>query len=100
MADAYRVTVSPGARQDILRLHDFLIEKSPAAAERALAAFEQAFRFLAHAPLSFRVAKLDPLLREMVIAFGKTGYVVLFHVKAADVYVLAVRHSARTNFTS
>jgi plasmid stabilization system protein ParE len=98
MADVYRVTLSPGARQDILRLHDFLIEKNPAAAERALAAFEQAFRFLAHAPLSFRVARLDPLLREMVIRFGKTGDVVLFHVRASDVYVLAVRHQRENEF--
>lgn len=41
-----------------------------------------------------------PELRELVIAFGETGYVALYHHETADdaVYILAFRHQKEAGY--
>jgi plasmid stabilization system protein ParE len=86
--------------EDLHRLSDFLIERDPDIAERALGAIQKALTILQDFPLmARRVSADDPLLRELVIPFGSAGYVVLFKViDETTVIVLAARHQREEDY--
>lgn len=85
---------------DLDRLADFLIERDPDLVERALGAIQKALMILQDFPLMARRASADdPLLREFVVPFGSTGYVILFKVVSeTSVIVLAVRHQREEDY--
>jgi plasmid stabilization system protein ParE len=70
----------------------FLTEHDPDAAVRAAAAIRSAVTVLAEHPLIGRPLPND--LRELVISFGRTGYIALYRfvLELAEVRVLALRH--------
>ena len=73
---SFRVRYTRGARDDLRRLHSFLLKKDIQAARRARDAIAKGMSFLAESPFSCRKAAPDtPLLRELVIPFGSAGYV-------------------------
>ena len=86
--------------EDLDRLSDFLIERDPELAERAISAIQKALTILEDFPLMARRASADdPLLRELVIPFGSAGYVILFKVTdEATVIVLAIRHQREEDY--
>ena len=96
----YRVRFTPEAEDDLLRFYDFLLEKDLAAAEHALAAIRTGIELLGLSPFSCRKAMPDnPLLRELVIPFGSTGYVALFEIDGpSTVTILAVRHQREDDY--
>ena len=97
----YRVRLTPEALEDLKRLQAFLIEKDPAAAARAVDAIEKSVELLEHSPFSCRKAWPGdrPLLRELVIPFGSTGYVALFEIDGPGrVTILAVRHQREEDY--
>ena len=97
---SWKVRFTPEAEDDLLRLYDFLAVKDVRAAERALEAIEAATHLLAISPYSCRRATTgDPVLREMLIAFGAAGYVALFEIEPpSTVTVLAVRHQREDDY--
>lgn len=97
---SYRVHISKAAQKDLERLLDFLASKNYAAALRARAAIEKGYALLADMPFTGRKADdANPFLRELIIAFGRTGYVVLFEIETATtVTVLAVRHQREEDY--
>ncbi|MEH7880291.1 type II toxin-antitoxin system RelE/ParE family toxin [Rhizobium laguerreae] len=86
--------------EDLGRLADFLIERDPDLAERAINAIQKALMILQDFPLMARRASADdPLLRELVVPFGSAGYVILFKVmNETSVTVLAVRHQREEDY--
>lgn len=70
--------------------------------ERALDAIRGGIAMLATSPFSCRKADADnPFLRELIIAFGASGYVALFEIEdARTVTVLAVRHPRKDDYHS
>ncbi|WP_439651027.1 type II toxin-antitoxin system RelE/ParE family toxin [Parazoarcus communis] len=74
--------------------------KAPEAARRAGQAIERQLRLLETAPDIGRPFPEMPELRELVIAFGDSGYVALYrHEPTADaVYVLAFRHQKEAGY--
>ena len=98
--NAHKVRFTFEAEDDLLRLYDFLATKNPEIAERAIEAIEAVTLLLALAPYSCRkAATSDPVLREMVIAFGSAGYVMLFEIEPlSTVTVLAVRHQREDDY--
>jgi len=95
----YRVRFTQDAEDDLLRLFDFLLEKDIAAAERANAAIQEGIRLLSFSPFSCRKAGDNPLVRELLIPFGSTGYVALFEIEGpATVTILAVRHQREDDY--
>jgi len=96
----YKVRFTPEAEVDLLRLHDFLLEKNWAAAERALEAIKEAVELLRFSPFSCRKAHpANPFLRELLIPFGSSGYVALFEIVAGNtVNILAVRHQREEDY--
>ena len=100
---SFRVRFTEEAQEDLDRLYDWLLERSGgdfALAERALQSIRDAVNVLEVAPLSCRkVVSGDPFLRELVIGFGASGYVLLFEVEdAATVTVLAARHQREDDY--
>jgi len=97
----YRVRLTLEAVEDLKRLQAFLIDKDPAAADRALDAIEAAFELLEYSPFSCRKAWPGdrPLLREVLIPFGDAGYVALFEIDdPRHVTILAVRHQREEDY--
>ena len=98
----YRVRVSREAQEDLLRLVRFFSKSDPASAKHAARVLASAFGSLAELPFASRVAVLprpDPSLRELLVPFGRAGYVVLFRVTdARTISVLAARHQREEDY--
>jgi plasmid stabilization system protein ParE len=96
----FRVRFTPEAREDIVRLYAFLLEKDLKAAEDALEAIERGLAFLREFPFSCRkAAPHTPFLRELLIPFGTSGYVALFEIENSHtITILAVHHQREDDY--
>lgn len=101
----FKVRLTRDAREDLERLFDFIVERERARgnnldlAEAALAAIRAGFATLRSSPFTCRKAAQSPFLRELIIPFGRTGYVALFEIEdAANVLVIAVRHQLEEDY--
>jgi plasmid stabilization system protein ParE len=94
MTTNYRVRFTKQAEADLIRLYDFLLESDVSAAEKALGAIRNGLALLAFSPFACRkVAQHMPRHRELVIPFGRAGYVALFEIEdAKTVTIIAIRH--------
>ena len=99
---SYEVRFTEDAENDLLRLSDFLIEVDLNQADRALATIKDGLRLLERFPFTCRKAAdglHGPRIRELLIAFGASGYVALFEIDdAKTVTVLAVRHQREEDY--
>ena len=95
-----QVIVTEGAAEGLEQCRRFLAVKAPSAARRAGQAIERQFLLLETAPDIGRPFPEMPELRELVIAFGDSGYVALYRHEPADdtVYVLAFRHQKEAGY--
>ncbi len=95
-----RVIVTEGAAKGLERFRRFLTTKAPDAARRAGQVIERQFLLLETTPDIGQPVHDMPELRELVIAFGDSGYVALYHHEAADdaVYILAFRHQKEAGY--
>lgn len=95
----YVVRFTPEAEADLERLYEFLLEKDLDAAEDALAAIREVVKLLRFSPYSCRrVAGESAQLRELVVPFGHTGYVLLFEIERRHVTILAARHQREDDY--
>ena len=87
-------------------MFDFVIERELAReggdlalAENALAAIRAGLTTLKTSPFTCRKAGQSPFLRELVIPFGRAGYVALFEIEGpSDVVIVAVRHQLEDDY--
>lgn len=93
-----RVVVTEDALFDLERIVQFLSEGGHAESGDALAAILDAIQVLERHPLIGR--PVDGTLRELVISFGRTGYVALYRFRPAlpRVEILAVRHQREAGY--
>lgn len=102
----FKVIFSEAASQDLEELSDFALQREldsdtgdldiPA---RALQAIKDGIRFLEASPFACRKAGSSPFLRELVIPFGRTGYVALFEIVDSDTVIVgAVRHQREDDY--
>ena len=97
---SYRVRLTRQAEADLDRLFEFVLERELARnggnlslVDQSLAAIRQGFATLRSSPFTCRKAGRSPFLRELIIPFGRSGYVALFEIEdPANVVVVAVRH--------
>jgi addiction module RelE/StbE family toxin len=90
---------TPSALRDIRRLHQFLAEKSPEAAQRAVKTIREAVNILAKHPESGRpVEEMLPGFRELIVGFGQSAYVTLYQYDGAQIVILAVRHGRESGY--
>lgn len=98
----FQVRFTEKAKSDLNQLYDFLLEFDIVTAERSLQAIEDGLRFLRRSPFSCRKAAdgaHGPLLRELIIPFGASGYLALFEIEDAHtVTILALRHQREDDF--
>ena len=98
----YRVRFTEEAKEELDRLYEFLLKSDLGAAEEALKAIKDGLAMLRRFPFACRKAaegKYGPLLREILVPFGKTGYVVLFEISGREtVTILAVRHQRESDY--
>ena len=92
------VVYSGRALQDIERAFQFLRDENPAAVLNAVAAIQSAVDNLRAHPLIGR--RVEGELRELVISYGRTGYVALYRFVIArdEVRILALRHQRELGF--
>ena len=95
-----QVIITEGATEGFERCRRFLASKAPEAAKRAGQAIERQLLLLETSPDIGRPLPELPELRELVIAFGDSGYVALYRHELTDdaVYVLAFRHQKEAGY--
>jgi len=81
------------ATASLVRLYRFLEHKNKPAATRAIETIRQAVKTIENNPAIGRpVLYGDFAYRELLIGFGNSGYIALYSVFDAKVYILSVRH--------
>ena len=93
-----QVVYAENALTNLERAFEFLFEHDPSAARNAAAAISEAVEMLARHPLIGRVVEGE--LRELVISFGRTGYIALYRFLpiADEVRILAIRHQRKLDY--
>ncbi|UHS60646.1 type II toxin-antitoxin system RelE/ParE family toxin [Agrobacterium vaccinii] len=96
----YQIFLADKARDDIMRLYRYLLDYDKYAAQRAYDAIQKGNNALGDFPMSFRkVDPVNPFLRELIIPFGSSGYVVLFEVETSEkITILAIRHQREDDY--
>jgi plasmid stabilization system protein ParE len=97
-ATVAQVVYSPNAIANLERAFEYLAKNDPEAAVAAAQAIKSAIETLAWHPLIGR--PVEGRLRELVISFGRTGYVALYRFLPArdEVRVLALRHQRELDY--
>jgi plasmid stabilization system protein ParE len=103
---SFRVRLTRDAEADLERLFDFVLDRELERdggdldlAEQALVAIRAGFATLRTSPFTCRKAGQSPFLRELIIPFGRSGYVALFEIFGrTDVVVSAVRHQLEEDY--
>ena len=103
---SFRVRLTREAEADLERLFEFVLDRERDRAggdlhlaELALAAIRAGISTLRTSPFTCRKAGPSPFLRELVIPFGRSGYVALFEIVGdSDVVVSAVRHQLEDDY--
>lgn len=102
----FRVRLTRDAEADLDRLFDFLLERELSRdggdlslPTQAIAALQSGIATLKTSPFTCRKAGQSPFLRELVIPFGRSGYLALFEIEDdTSVAVLAVRHQLEDDY--
>lgn len=101
----YRVRLLPSAEEHLERLFEHILEREvaspagdPQVAVAAVEAITIALKSLAVTPFTCRKAGDDPLWRELVIPFGRSGYVALFFIRESEVLVAKIRHQRQADY--
>ncbi len=102
----FKVRLTRDAEDDLARLFDFLVERELARdgadvdlPQQAMTALRAGIATLESSPFTCRKAGNSPFLRELIVPFGRSGYVALFEIEdASTVSVVAVRHQLEDDY--
>ena len=88
-----KLTVSRAAAADLARLRDVLADKNPDAARRAVLAIAEAIDSLAAYPDRGRPSSTEGL-RELLVPFGRSAYVIRFahNSQSGEVIIMRIWH--------
>jgi hypothetical protein len=102
---SYVVEFTQGAEDGLLRLYDFLLDHAETleeldVADEAIEVIRQAaLSHLSKTPYSYRKVGARSTLRELIIPFGTTGYVLRFDIRSHGlVLVIGARHQRKEDF--
>ena len=101
----FKVEFTPEAETDLDRLFDFLLERAKTV-EDAMRAYDAigvirtvANSHLSTTPYSYRMVGQRPTLRELIVPFGSTGYVLRFDIRTPElVLVIGARHQLEEDY--
>ncbi len=93
-----KIFYSKLALADLNRITDFLLAQQPGAVYSTLNLIDEAISLLMRHPLIGR--SVESGLRELVISYGRSGYVALYSFEQARglVNILALRHQRESGF--
>ena len=96
-----KVALTERAYTDLIRLTDFLLEFDKSAASKAIDLIEDGLLILKQHPFIGRLVQvIEGDLRELVISYGKTGYVALYSIEDEEqVWILTIRHQREAGIT-
>lgn len=94
-----RVVYTQNALDNPERAFSFFAEQDPGAAVDAAATIRSAMEILADHPLIDR--RVEGEIRELVISYGKNGYVVLYRFlpERSLIRILALRHQRELDYS-
>lgn len=97
---SYRIRYTDAAEQDLQRLVEFLAIRDRQAARRASKVIRASMKLLQDFPFTCRKVDLaQPFLRELLISFGRSGYVALFEIDDdSTITITAVRHQREEDY--
>ena len=105
MTGDFEVRYTDAARDDLLRLFDYLLDRAQTAedfdaAQLAIETIASAIESqLSRSPFIFRKAGDSPFLRELIIPLRSAGYVALYEIEGAStVNILAIRHQIEDDY--
>ena len=80
--------------RDVLRLYDFLAEKNPEVASKAIQTILRSLKYLEQHPgIGRHTDGLPSAFKEWIIPFGRNAYVIRYHITEDAVVILTARHS-------
>lgn len=102
----YTVKFSEAAAEDLKQLFDFALQRELDSAtgdldipDRAVQAIKEGMAFLASSPFACRKAGSSSFIRELMIPFGRTGYVALFEIVDSNTVIIgAIRHQREDDY--
>ncbi|WP_421415447.1 type II toxin-antitoxin system RelE/ParE family toxin [Agrobacterium tumefaciens] len=96
----YQLRYTEEALADFDRIYDFLIAYDINVAEKAFHAIRAGLDILSDFPFSCRKASSENgLIRELLVPFGSSGYIVLFRIDGPEtVTIAAVRHQREDDY--
>lgn len=103
---SFKVRLTRDAEADLDRLFDFVLERELARddgdltlPEQAMVSLRAGITTLKTSPFTCRKVGQSPFLRELIVPFGRSGYVALFEIEdASNVVVVAVRHQREDDY--
>jgi plasmid stabilization system protein ParE len=102
---SFTVEFTQGAEDDLVRLYDFLLHRAETVeelevADEAIKVIRQtALSHLSTTPYSYRKVGARSTLRELIIPFGTTGYILRFDIRSPElVLVIGARHQREEDF--
>jgi plasmid stabilization system protein ParE len=105
MSGEFAVRYTDSARDDLLRLFDFLLDRATTredfdAAQRAIDTItEEVERHLSRSPFIYRKVGESPFRRELIIACAGSGYVALYEIEDGSIInIVAVRHQLEDDY--
>lgn len=105
MRGDFEVRYTDVGRDDLLRLFDFLLDRAQTIEEfdDAQLAIDtitsEVEAHLSRSPFIFRKVGQSPFLRELIIPFRNSGYVVLYEIEgSATINIMAVRHQLEDDY--
>lgn len=93
-----QIVYSRNAVANLERLHRFLAEKNADAASRAIRTIRDKLKIFSRHPRLGRIDAEQPDYRELLIAFGDSGYAARYRLDGRIVVVLAVRHAREAGY--
>lgn len=95
-----KVVYGDRALLDLDRLADFILAQDTLDPAEAIETIIEAIGVLGRSPFVGRpVIVAGRPFRELVISYGKTGYVALYRVKRDAIEVLAIRHQREAGYS-
>lgn len=102
---SYAVEFMQSAENDLMRLYDFLLdcaetlEQLGVADEELKVIRQAALSHLSTTPYSYRKVGIRSTLRELIVPFGTTGYILRFDIRSPElVLVIGARHQREEDF--
>lgn len=103
---SYQVAFSEAAAQDLEQLFDFALQRELDSEtgdldipSKAIQAIKDGVAFLESSPFACRKAGSSAFIRELIIPFGRTGYVALFEIVDSNTVIIgAVRHQREDDY--